>query len=55
MSTCNHCGAHVSRQFRSVFADKDGEVYACPNCSPNAGIAEVSRERAVKGVETTSD
>ena len=46
MPECNHCGAHVSDQFARVFADEYGHIRACPNCSANAGIAEVSRERA---------
>ena len=46
MAKCKHCGAHVSEQFARVFADEFGEVYACPSCSANAGIAEVARERA---------
>jgi len=46
MPECNHCGAHVSDQFARVFADKYGHIRACPNCSANAGIAEVSKERA---------
>ncbi|MFB6117407.1 hypothetical protein [Halosegnis sp.] len=46
MPTCDHCDAHVSDRFARVFADERGELRACPNCSANAGIAEVSRERA---------
>jgi hypothetical protein len=46
MPTCDHCGAHVSDQFVRVFADETGNINACPNCSANAGIAEVARERA---------
>ncbi len=46
MTECDHCGAHVSEQFARVFADEHGHIRACPNCSANAGIAEVSRERA---------
>ena len=46
MSTCTHCGAHVSERFARVFADADGEVRACPSCSANAGIAEVAKRRA---------
>ena len=46
MPTCDHCSAHVSDQFARVFADERGNIRACPNCSANAGIAEVSRERA---------
>ncbi|MFB6137399.1 MAG: hypothetical protein ABEJ42_03530 [Halobacteriaceae archaeon] len=45
MSTCNHCGAHVSDQFARVFADEEGVLEACPNCSANAGIAEVAQRR----------
>ncbi len=46
MPTCDHCGAHVSERFARVFADEHGDLLACPNCSANAGIAEVSRDRA---------
>ena len=46
MSQCDHCGAHVSERFARVFADERGDILACPNCSANAGIAEVCRERA---------
>jgi len=46
MPTCDHCDAHVSDRFARVFMDEHGELRACPNCSANAGIAEVSRERA---------
>ncbi len=46
MPTCDHCDAHVSEGFARVFTDDGGELRACPNCSANAGIAEVSRERA---------
>ncbi|WP_434084106.1 DUF7563 family protein [Haloglomus halophilum] len=46
MPRCDHCDAHVSDRFARVFADERGAIHACPNCSANAGIAEVSRERA---------
>ncbi|UPM42144.1 DUF7563 family protein [Halocatena salina] len=46
MAKCDHCGAHVSGRFARVFADESGTILACPNCSANAGIAEVSRDRA---------
>ncbi|WP_204357337.1 DUF7563 family protein [Halogeometricum borinquense] len=45
MATCDHCSTHVSERFVRVFADDSGAVRACPNCSANAGIAEVMRER----------
>jgi hypothetical protein len=45
MPACDHCGNHVSDRFARVFADERGDVNACPNCSANAGIAEVARER----------
>jgi hypothetical protein len=48
MPRCEHCDGHVSENFVRVFADEDGQVRACPNCSANAGIAEVSRERGRK-------
>jgi hypothetical protein len=46
MPRCDHCDAHVSDRFARVFADARGQILACPNCSANAGIAEVSRQRA---------
>jgi hypothetical protein len=46
MPTCEHCEAHVSERFVRVFADASGRIRACPNCSANAGIAEVAKERA---------
>ena len=46
MSECTTCGNHVSEQFARVFADSEDRILACPNCSPNAGISEVARERA---------
>ena len=45
MPSCDHCGSHVSDRFARVFADKHGRLLACPNCSANAGIAEVARRR----------
>jgi len=45
MPRCQNCGDHVSERFQRVFGAEDGRVYACPDCSPNAGIEEVSRER----------
>ena len=49
MPRCDHCGSHVSDRFARVFADEHGDLNACPDCSANAGIAEVSRERARTG------
>ena len=46
MAECDYCGAHVSERFARVFAGEDGDLLACPNCSANAGIAEVSQTRA---------
>ncbi|WP_438267375.1 DUF7563 family protein [Halomarina litorea] len=46
MAKCDHCNAHVSERFARVFANESGQIHACPSCSANAGIAEVSRERA---------
>ncbi|MFB6195979.1 MAG: hypothetical protein ABEI80_07385 [Haloplanus sp.] len=45
MARCDHCGSHVSERFERVFADASGRLRACPSCSANAGIAEVSRRR----------
>lgn len=49
MPTCDHCGAHVSEQFLRVFATDNGALEACPNCSANAGIAEVAQRRSSTG------
>jgi hypothetical protein len=46
MPTCDHCNKHVSERFARVFADESGRLRACPNCSANAGIAEVAQQRA---------
>lgn len=46
MPECDNCGSHVSERFVRVFADTDGRLEACPNCSSNAGIAQSSLERA---------
>ncbi len=46
MPTCNHCGGHISDDFRRVFSNRDGEVYACHSCSPTSGIAEKSQIRS---------
>ncbi|WP_303704062.1 hypothetical protein [Haloquadratum walsbyi] len=45
MTSCDHCGSHVSDRFERVFADENGRLLACPNCSANAGIAEAARQR----------
>ncbi|MCU4799786.1 hypothetical protein OB920_05325 [Halobacteria archaeon HArc-gm2] len=31
-SQCQHCGAHVSRDFRRVYGDQDDTVHRCPAC-----------------------
>ena len=46
MPNCDHCDAHVSDRFARVFADENGRVRACPNCSANAGTAHTSDEPA---------
>ncbi|MFC5973871.1 hypothetical protein ACFPYI_21315 [Halomarina salina] len=46
MPQCTHCSGHISQRFMTVFGDENSQVYACPNCSANAGIAEVARLRA---------
>lgn len=45
MPKCKNCNAHVSEDFRRVFSDRNGKVHACPSCSAQAGIAEVSQNR----------
>ena len=49
MPECDHCGGHVSERFERVFADEHGQLFACPSCSANAGIAEAARHRAENG------
>lgn len=49
MPRCDHCGMHVSDRFARVFADEADRLYACPNCSANAGIAEVVLQRRSNG------
>lgn len=39
------CGTHVSWQFARVFADKDGNIYACPDGAAKAGIAQIMVDR----------
>jgi predicted RNA-binding Zn-ribbon protein involved in translation (DUF1610 family) len=46
MPRCKNCGEHVSDRFERVFGDDEGNVYACPDCSANAGIGEVTRDRS---------
>ena len=45
MPTCDACESHVSRRFARVFADDEGRIRACPDCSANAGIAQTAMER----------
>lgn len=45
MPQCKECRSHVSEAFARVFGDRNGEVHACPECSVQAGIAEVSQGR----------
>jgi hypothetical protein len=45
MSHCTYCDTFVSTDFVRVFGDENGRVYACPNCTANAGIQQVSTER----------
>jgi len=32
MPTCQNCGAHITDQFRRVFAGNSGQVHGCPDC-----------------------
>lgn len=45
MSKCQYCESFVSKEFIRVFGDHQGQVFACPNCTANAGIQQVSSER----------
>lgn len=55
MPECNNCESHISEDFSRVFADDNGEVHACPNCSAQAGIAEVSMDRREEEKSQGSD
>ncbi|WP_425557115.1 DUF7563 family protein [Haloarcula japonica] len=46
MPVCENCDGHVSERFIRVFSDDTGRVFACPNCSANAGIGEITRKRS---------
>ncbi|MFW5919930.1 MAG: DUF7563 family protein [Halanaeroarchaeum sp.] len=46
MARCDYCDAHVSDRFARVFADLRGNIWACPSCAANVGIAEISKQRA---------
>lgn len=46
MPACDHCDSFVSADFARVFADDDGLIRACLECSGNAGIAKTTRTRA---------
>jgi len=39
MATCDACGAHVTDDYRRVFATPDGELAGCPSCAARAGGA----------------
>ena len=54
MPQCATCDQHISEQFQRVFSDATGEVYACPNCSANAGIGEVTRDRQTEPPNETA-
>jgi len=54
MPHCETCGQHVSQRFQRVFGDPNGDVYACPNCSANAGIGEVTRDRQTEPSNETA-
>ena len=55
MARCSYCDAHVSMRFKTVFGDASGDVLACPNCSANAGIAEVAKQRATGRIEWSAN
>lgn len=41
-STCDNCGAHVSREFRRVAGDNDDRVSACPACHGTVGVCDAA-------------
>lgn len=53
MPQCENCDKHISERFRRVFSDKNGNVYACPNCSANAGIGDTTLRRSRNNSDQT--
>lgn len=37
MERCDNCGTAVSDRFHRVFADTDGVLHGCMECTANAG------------------
>lgn len=37
---CQHCGAHVTLQFRRVWGDRDNIVWACPECHMHVDMTD---------------
>ena len=46
MTICDNCGGHVSDGFVRVIGGDQGNLSAWPNCTANAGIGAVARERS---------
>jgi predicted SprT family Zn-dependent metalloprotease len=53
MPQCENCDKHISEQFQRVFGDKNGNVYACPKCSANAGIGDTTLRRSQNNSDRT--
>ncbi|QCS44099.1 hypothetical protein [Natrinema versiforme] len=41
-STCQHCGAYVTDQFRRVFGDDDDRAHRCGECDTYARLSRGS-------------
>ena len=39
---CEHCGAHVSTDFRRVYGDDDDRAHRCPECDTFRRLSEGS-------------
>lgn len=48
---CDYCGDYVSDDFRSVFEDNEGYLFACHGCTTNADVPKVSLERRERYLE----
>ena len=41
-SVCQHCGAHVTRDFRRVYGDDDDRAHRCHDCDTLVRLREGS-------------
>lgn len=48
MPNCDNCGAFVTPDFHRVFADNEGTLHGCHECTPNAGSKHPDKVEAPK-------